>query len=103
MSGPSIVAPSNGGRFMRRLSSITATRESISLGPTVVAPPKHLMAPSAASEVASAMEVARHELESSATSVTPITPDECAVSSDFAYAFDIDVSINSFYSLLECY
>jgi hypothetical protein len=88
---------------VRRLSSITATRESISLGPTVVAPPKHLMAPSAASEVASAMEVARHELESSATSVTPITPDECAVSSDFAYAFDIDVSINSFYSLLECY
>lgn len=48
------------------------------------------MAPSAASEVAAAMEVARHEIESAATPGTPITPDESAVSSDYAYAFDID-------------
>jgi hypothetical protein len=51
------------------------------------------MAPSAASEVASAMEIARHELDSSATPGTPITPDESTVSSDYAYAFDIDVSL----------
>jgi len=75
---------------MRRLSSTEATRESISLGPTVVVPPKHLMAPSDASEVASAMEVARHELESAATPGPPTTPLETSVTDKYAYAFDID-------------
>ncbi|KAF2269928.1 HAD-superfamily hydrolase [Lojkania enalia] len=90
MSGPSLVVPASGGRFMRRLSSTEATRESMSLGPTVVVPPKHLMAPSDASEVASAMETARHELESAATPGTPPTPQESTVTDKYAYAFDID-------------
>lgn len=60
------------------------------MGPTVVVPPKHLMAPSDASEVASAMEHARHELETTATPGTPTTPPETAVTDKYAYAFDID-------------
>ncbi|KAF2470198.1 HAD-superfamily hydrolase [Lindgomyces ingoldianus] len=90
MSGPSIIVPSSGSRFVRRLSSSEATRESLSMGPTVVVPPKHLMAPSDANEVASAMETARHELDSSATPGTPITPPETAMTDKYAYAFDID-------------
>lgn len=60
------------------------------MGPTVVVPPKHLMAPSDASEVAAAMEHARHEIESSTKPGTPITPPETSVTDKYAYAFDID-------------
>lgn len=77
---------------MRRLSSTEATREALSLrSPTVVVPPKHLMAPSDAHEVAAAMEMARHELEdfSSPTS-SPQTPSETNVTDKYAFAFDID-------------
>ncbi|KAF2014793.1 HAD superfamily hydrolase-like protein [Aaosphaeria arxii CBS 175.79] len=89
MSGPSLVIPSE-GRFMRRLSSNEATRENIKLGPTVVVPPKHLMAPSDASEVAAAMETARHELQDGASPATPTSPPESSVTDKYAFAFDID-------------
>ncbi|KAF2122933.1 phosphatidyl synthase [Lophiotrema nucula] len=89
MSAPSLVVPTR-GRFVRRLSSDDATRESMSMGPTVVVPPKHLMAPSNANEVASAMENARNELERATTPGTPNTPQETSVTDKYAYAFDID-------------
>ncbi|ORY07032.1 HAD superfamily hydrolase-like protein [Clohesyomyces aquaticus] len=92
MSAPSLIVPSR-GRFVRRLSSDVATRESMSQGPTVIVPPKHMMAPSNASEVASAMETARHELEARAgasSPETPPTPPETSVTDKYAYAFDID-------------
>lgn len=76
---------------MRRLSSSEAERENFSLGPTVVVPPKHLMAPSNANEVATSMEVARHELENAVSpSTPPSTPPEILVADKYAYAFDID-------------
>lgn len=75
---------------MRRLSSSEASKENMSLGPTVVVPPKHLMAPSSANEVAASIEVARHELEDSAAPSTPSTPPETLVTDKYAYAFDID-------------
>lgn len=81
---------SSSGRFTRRLSSTEATRDSISMGPTVVVPPKHLMAPSEASEVASAIEIARHEIDSVVTPVEPTTPPETSVTDKYAFAFDID-------------
>jgi hypothetical protein len=88
MSG--LVVQSQGGFTARRLSSNEATRDSLSLGPTVVVPPKHLMAPSDASEVATAMEQARHEIDGDITPGTPTTPSETAVTDKYAYAFDID-------------
>ncbi|KAH7132251.1 HAD superfamily hydrolase-like protein [Dendryphion nanum] len=88
MSAPSLAVPN--GRFARRLSSSEATRESISLGPTVVVPPKHLMAPSDSSEIAIAIATARHELQSSASPPSPSTPQESTVTDKYAYAFDID-------------
>ena len=60
------------------------------MGPTVAVPPKHLMAPSDPSEVAAAMEQARHEIESVSTPGTPTTPPESTVTDKYAYAFDID-------------
>jgi len=75
---------------MRRLSTNEASRESISKGPTVVVPPKHLMAPSGANEVAQAMETARHEIDSLESPGTPVTPPETTVTDTYAYAFDID-------------
>lgn len=59
------------------------------MGPTVVVPPQHLMAPSAASEIASEFEIARHRLDSAGTPES-ITPIEAAVTDKFAFAFDID-------------
>jgi hypothetical protein len=86
-------APRRDSRFLRRLSSQEATRKDLAnmLGPTVVVPPKHLMAPSEAHEVAASMELARHELEEfrSATA-SPASPGETLVTDKFAFAFDID-------------
>lgn len=88
MSGS--LAPSAGGCFVRHLSSTEANPELLSMGPTVVVPPKHLIAPSDASEVAAAMETARHELDRAASPGTPVTPPETCVTDKYAYAFDID-------------
>lgn len=91
MSQPSIIPPSR-PRTFRRLSSRDATTEDLSLrGPTVVVPPKHLMAPSDAHEVAAAMEMARHELEEFSSPLSsPETPIESSVTDKYAFAFDID-------------
>lgn len=89
MSTPSLAIPQSGSRFVRRLSSVEATSEKIQMGPTVVVPPQHLMAPSAASEIASEFEIARHRLDSAGTPES-ITPIEAAVTDKFAFAFDID-------------
>lgn len=78
-------------RALRRLSSNSATREDLVGGPVVLAPPKHLMAPSEAHEVAASMEVARHELEEFRSATTsPGTFSETLVTDKFAFAFDID-------------
>lgn len=79
------------GQKTRRMSSVTASTDAITRGPTVVVPPKHLMAPSTASEVAEAMEIARREMEEGRSETsTPTTPPETIVTDKYAYAFDID-------------
>ncbi|KAF2418508.1 HAD superfamily hydrolase-like protein [Tothia fuscella] len=91
MSPASLVVPQRAP--MRRLNSVDATTENVRIGgPTVVVPPKHLMAPSDAHEVAAAFEIARHELESfrSATSSPSSPPLETLITDKFAFAFDID-------------
>ena len=77
---------------LRRLSSEDASTEALSSrAPTVVVPPKHLMAPSNAHEVAAAMEMARHELEEFSSPLdSPATPVETTVTDKYAFAFDID-------------
>ncbi|KAK0258778.1 hypothetical protein LTS09_006559 [Friedmanniomyces endolithicus] len=79
-------------RAFRRLSSDDATQEALSIrSPTVVVPPKHLMAPSDAHEIAAAMEFARHELEEfSSPMSSPETPPVTNVTDKYAFAFDID-------------
>ena len=75
------------------MSSADATRENMAMGPTVVVPPQHLMAPSGASEIASAFEMSRHRLDSTASnssSSASSTPDETIVTDKYAFAFDID-------------
>ncbi|KAF2224890.1 HAD superfamily hydrolase-like protein [Elsinoe ampelina] len=87
---PTLLAPSR-PRTMRRLSSQDATSEAVARGPTVVVPPKHLMAPSDAHEVAAAMEMARHQLDDfSSADSSPATPPETSVTDKYAFAFDID-------------
>lgn len=77
---------------MRRLSSQTADEGSLDgRSPTVLVPPKHLMAPSDAHETAAAMELARHQLEDYSTPMSPpTTPPESSVTDKYAFAFDID-------------
>ena len=91
MSTSSLLVPPRPSRTFRRLSSRDATRESLSLrSPTVVVPPKHLMAPSDAHETAAAMELARHQLEDfSSPQSEPESPLETSTTDKYAYAFDI--------------
>lgn len=86
-----MLSPLSKRPFIRRLSSMTANREELSNGPTVVVPPKHMMAPGDAHETAAAMEMAKHNLEnfSSGTS-TPVTPPATTITGSYAFAFDID-------------
>lgn len=89
MSG--IIIPSSSNAFRaRRLSNADASHDSISKGPTVVVPPKRLMAGSEMSELAAAMEKARHELQSESGNTTPTSPIETTVTDKYAFAFDID-------------
>ncbi|KAK4636015.1 hypothetical protein CLAFUW4_00318 [Fulvia fulva] len=91
-NGGSIVLPARPKKQLRRLSSQDATLNSLNLrSPTVVVPPKHLMAPSDAHETAAAFEMARHELEDANGPASPLaTPPETTVTDKFAFAFDID-------------
>ncbi|KAF2102479.1 phosphatidyl synthase [Rhizodiscina lignyota] len=85
----SLAIPSRG--VVRRLSSEEASRRDLTQGPTVVVPPKHLMAKSDAHEVAESMEIARHELdEMRSAQTTPESVAESIVTDKFAFAFDID-------------
>ncbi|OAG09510.1 HAD-superfamily hydrolase [Paraphaeosphaeria sporulosa] len=85
-----LAQPAGGNDRVRRLSSNEASRDTLSMGPTVVVPPKHLMAPSDASEIATAMETARHHVDAPASPGTPPTPRETTVTDKYAFAFDID-------------
>lgn len=84
LSGPSRLG-------VRRLSSMTATRENLATGPTVVVPPKHMMAPIGAHETAAALEMAKHSIsETGYGQATPTTPPVSAFTDTYAFAFDID-------------
>ncbi|KAK4975550.1 hypothetical protein LTR66_010984 [Elasticomyces elasticus] len=86
----SLLAPKR--NTLRRLSSQDATREQLSLrGPTVVVPPKHLMAPSESHDIAAAIELARYRVDGPDSPFsTPSTPPETNVTGKYAFAFDID-------------
>lgn len=85
-----LAVPTQASRFARRLSSTEATQDAVKMGPTVVVPPKHLMAPSSASEVATALELARQHVDAPASPTTPPTPPQTTVTDKYAFAFDID-------------
>lgn len=84
--------PRSERRGLRRLSSQDVGDGSLDgRSPTVIVPPRHLMAPSDAHETAAAMEMARHQLEDySSPSSPPATPPETTVTDKYAFAFDID-------------
>ena len=82
-------APPQSG--IRRLPSVTATREDLVRGPSVVVPPKDMMAPSDGHETAATMEMAKYHLDDIISDDSaPPTPAEVRVTDKFAYAFDID-------------
>ncbi|KAL8739483.1 MAG: hypothetical protein Q9190_007716 [Brigantiaea leucoxantha] len=78
---------------IRRLSSTGTSFEELSLGPSVVVPPEHLMKPSDAHETAAQIEMAKHRLtegQSRDGETTPPTPRDTLVTDQYAFAFDID-------------
>jgi len=88
---------------IRRLSSMNAQRADLYSGPSVIVPPKHLMATSDAFETAKSMELAKIHLEESPSSEegsprlgsadsadSIIVPTETAITDKYAFAFDID-------------
>ena len=93
MSVGSVLKPAKTIASFRRLSSRDVTQAHLETlrSPTMVVPPKHLMAPSNAHEIAAAMELARLQLEdASSPQSTPSTPPETTVTGKYAFAFDID-------------
>lgn len=88
----------------RRLSSMSATRADLFSGPTVVVPPKHLMAKSDAFETAQSIELAKRHLDESTSSSEEATPASgspvlkavptqgtaSTITDRYAFAFDID-------------
>ncbi|KAF4995136.1 hypothetical protein F66182_16410 [Fusarium sp. NRRL 66182] len=88
----------------RRLSSMSATRADLFTGPTVLVPPKHLMAKSDAFETAQSIELAKRHLDESASSSEEATPasgspvlkavstqnSASSITDKYAFAFDID-------------
>lgn len=89
-NGNSLLSP--GSRpAVRRVSSAAASFDDLSLGPTVVVPPKDMEEPSDAHETAAAMEMAKHRLSVVADGTsTPDTPPDTTTTDSYAYAFDID-------------
>ncbi|KAL8665166.1 MAG: hypothetical protein Q9202_002387 [Teloschistes flavicans] len=78
---------------IRRLSSANATFEELTLGPSIVVPPEHMMEPSDAHETAAAMEMAKHRLkdiESGPGALTPPSSPQSNFTDQYAFAFDID-------------
>lgn len=67
-----------------------SSRGMANMGPTVVVPPKHLMASSGPAEIAASLDTARHHVDAPESPVTPSTPQETTVTDKYAFAFDID-------------
>lgn len=85
--------PPVGRRGIRRLSSMSATSDELSHGPSVVVPPEHMEQPSDAHETAAAMEMAKRRLSRIAAEEpvsTPTTPPVTSTTDAYAFAFDID-------------
>lgn len=89
-----LCSPSFGRPGVRRLSSVTATFDELSLGPSIVVPPKHLSVPSDAHETAEGFGLAKHRLKSISAGAPiesgPSTPPQTSVTDKYAFAFDID-------------
>lgn len=86
-----------GSQTVRRLSSLDAVRADLYGGPSVVVPPKHLMASSDSHETAMAMEMAKQHLEDEVSSdegsprvASPVLRGPLTTTDEFALAFDID-------------
>ena len=79
-----------GNPKVRRLSSNVAGLNDLSLGPSVVVPPKDLHKPSDAHETAAALELAKHRLNIGDGVETPTTPPETTTTDNYAFGFDID-------------
>ena len=82
---------------VRRLSTMDATFADLTVGPSVVMPPRRLRDEDHEHETAAAIELAKHRLSfissgetSEMVSTAPSTPPETSVTDHFAFAFDID-------------
>lgn len=89
-----LLSPALGRPGVRRLSSVTATLDELSLGPAIVVPQKHMHKPSDAHETAASLGMAKHRLLSISAGMPvpsiPSTPPESSVTDSYAFAFDID-------------
>ena len=98
-----LLSPGGSRPQFRRLSSLSAQREDLFAGPTVVAPPSAMSTPSEAHETALALELAKHHLAElgsgeSTPAVSPPTTGQTtpelrslrSTTDKYAFAFDID-------------
>ncbi|KAL5358235.1 HAD-like domain-containing protein [Aspergillus floccosus] len=86
-----------GTQRVRRLSSLEACRADLYGGPSVVVPPRHLMASTDAPDIAIEMEMAKQHLEEEISSedgsprvASPVSRPAASTTDKFALAFDID-------------
>lgn len=89
-----LLSPNTARPGVRRLSSVMATFDELSLGPAIVVPEKHMHEPSDAHETAASLGMAKHRLNSISTGMpdisAPSTPPATSVTDTYAFAFDID-------------
>lgn len=73
-----------------RHSSATADIDDLSLGPSVVVPPKDMRRPTDAHETAAALELAKHRLSIGDGTRPTVTSSVDTTTDRYAFAFDID-------------
>lgn len=77
---------------LRRLSSTNVSTDSLKFGgpPAVVVPPAQMDKGTDASEIATAMELARQQLEGLTTMTAHDGQTKTKITDEYAFAFDID-------------
>lgn len=94
MTETQLLSPSQRHPGVRRLSSVTARLDEISIGSPTIVPPRHLRTFSDAHKAVAGLELVKNRLRSLSAGIpiqsVPSAPPKTFVTDKYAFAFDID-------------